>query len=423
MKPVTVIGIGDDGCRSLCPAAFNAVQESTVLVGGARNLEFFADFPGEKILLGKGLSATLKELKPRLASDRLCIVASGDPLFYGAGALVVKAFGLDNVTIIPHPSAMQLAFSRLGVSWAKVNIISLHGRPLFGLVARIRASQQVALFTDEVNSPAAIAAHLLRYHQPSWQATVLENLGSSDERVQSFSLNELAERHDKEDFSPLNIVYLERQASTPHHDSSGGIALRNMAEEQFAKKVPKLGLITKKEVRSLTLAALQLPRGGVFYDIGAGSGSVAIEASFLMPEGKVYAVECDEACQEFIDDNLLSHGVDNGIAIKGRAPDAISEIPDDADGIFIGGSRGSMADIVTVCHERLKPGGSLVINAVTMESVTAAHEALLGISKDHGGDFAVSLVQISRGKPLAGKYHRYEALNPIHIFSYRKPSL
>lgn len=418
MKPVTVIGIGDDGCRSLSPAAYNAVQEATVLVGGERNLEFFSDFPGEKIILAGGMFKTLKELKDRLNSDRLCIVASGDPLFYGVAPLVIKAFGHDKVEVIPHPSAMQLAFSRLGVGWAKTNIISLHGRPLFGLVARIRHSQQVALFTDGDNTPARIAQHLIRYNDADFKATVLENLGSMDERVRSFDLHELAASQDNDQsaFSPLNIVYLERKGEADRKPA----LVPNLAEEQFAKKVPKLGLITKKEVRSLTLSALQLPPDGVFYDIGAGSGSVAIEASYLVPEGKVYTVECDEACQGFIEDNLLTHGVDNGVAIRGRAPEAIHDIPDDADGIFIGGSRGSMMDIVKLCHARLKPGGRLVINAVTMESVTSAQDALNALSGE-ASDWDVILVQISRGKPLAGKYHRYEALNPIHIFSYRKP--
>lgn len=427
MKPVTVIGIGDDGCRSLSPAAYNAVQEATVLIGGERNLEFFSDFPGEKITLAGGMMKTLKALGERLSSDRLCIVASGDPLFYGVAPLVIKAFGKDNVEVIPHPSAMQLAFSRLGVGWAKVNIISLHGRALFGLVARIRHSQQVALFTDGDNTPAVIAQHLIRYNDGDFRATVLENLGGMDERVRSFSLSELAAMTGAEEFSPLNIVYLERLEQSQQVKAAKAQS-PNMAEEQFAKKVPKLGLITKKEVRSLTLSALQLPPDGVFYDIGAGSGSVAIEASYLVPDGKVYTVECDEACQGFIEDNLLTHGVDNGVAIRGRAPEAISAIPDDADGIFIGGSRGSMVDIVKVCHDRLKPGGHLVINAVTMESVTSAQDALNALSdeaRDSDGSstetWAVTLVQISRGKPLAGKYHRYEALNPIHIFSYRKP--
>lgn len=418
MKPVTVIGIGDDGCRSLSPAAFNAVQEATVLAGGARNLEFFSDFPGDKITLAKGLSQTLAELKPRIATDRIVVVASGDPLFYGIGPLVIKAFGQDNVQIMPHPSAMQLAFCHLGVSWAQANIVSLHGRKLFGLVSRIRHSSKVAMFTDGDNTPPVIARHLLRYHQPNWQATVLENLGSSEERVRRMNLDELAQMDGE--FSPLNILYLQRK-ELERKEPSKNIAIANLPEERFAKKVPKLGLITKREIRTLTLAALALPKDGVMYDIGAGSGAVAIEASLLMPEGKVYAVECDEACQGYIADNLETHGVDNGIAINGRAPEAIAEIPDDADSIFVGGSRGSMAAIVSTCYERLKPGGSLVINGVTMDTVASTQAALNALVKDHGGEMDFSLVQISRSKPLAGKYHRYEALNPIHIFCYRKP--
>ena len=151
------------------------------------------------------------------------------------------------------------------------------------------------------------------------------------------------------------------------------------------------------------------------WDVGAGSGSVSIEAAKLACDGYVYAIECDPEGVEICSQNILSHKVDNVRVIAGKAPEPFADL-DDPDAVFIGGSRGSMAAIIRTAYERLRPNGTMVINAVTLDNVVETKKALTEL----GLKFELCLVNISRGVPLAGKYTKYEALNPIHMFSLEK---
>jgi precorrin-6Y C5,15-methyltransferase (decarboxylating) len=188
-----------------------------------------------------------------------------------------------------------------------------------------------------------------------------------------------------------------------------------LPEETFAKRMPKNGLITKREVRLLSLAALGIAPDAIGWDLGAGSGSVAIEAALLAPRGHVYAIEIDPEGVAICRENVRTHGVDNVRVVEGRAPDALLGL-DAPDAVFIGGSKGSMDAIVACSFEALRPGGRLVVNAVTLENVAEAYASFRG----RGLDPEVTLVQIARGVPLA-RYQRYEALNPIHILAVEKP--
>ena len=179
--------------------------------------------------------------------------------------------------------------------------------------------------------------------------------------------------------------------------------------------MPKNGLITKREVRVLSLASLALSPDSVVWDIGAGSGSVSIEAAMLAPRGHVYAIEVDPEGVSICRENARTHGVDNVRVVEGRAPEALSGL-ETPDAVFVGGSKGSMDEIIAASLDAMRPAGRLVINAVTLENVAEAYAALRG----RGLDPDVTLVQVSRGVPLA-RYQRYEALNPIHIFAVEKP--
>lgn len=408
-RPVTVIGIGDDGCASLTSRAVNAVARAQVLVGGARQLDFFREFTGEKLVLKGGLSGVLGRVAELAEEQNVAILASGDPLFFGVGTQVVRALGAENVEIIPQPSSMQLGFARAGLEWREARFISVHGRPLVGVVARLRAASRALIFTDQENNPARVARHLLEYGQREWQAWVCENLGGADERVRQLSLEALAELTD---IRPLNLLILARNEGTFRAPS----VVPFLHEDAFAKRVPKKGLITKLEVRLLSLAKLGLTAESVVWDIGAGSGSVAIEAGLLAPEGRVYAIEVDPEGVSICEENVRAHGADNVTVIAGRAPEALAELPT-PDAVFVGGSKGSLVPIIDAALERLAPGGRLVINAVTLENAAEAYQALRG----RGLVPDVTLLQVSRAEPLA-HYLRYEALNPIQIFAVQKPA-
>jgi precorrin-6Y C5,15-methyltransferase (decarboxylating) len=407
-RAVTVVGIGDDGCASLTSRAVNAVREAQVLVGGERQLAFFPQFTGERLVIRDGIAALLERVAELAEEHNVCVLASGDPLFFGVGSLLIKKLGAQHVAVIAQPSSVQLAFARAGLKWDDATLLSLHGRPLAGLVTRLRHAFKVALLTDEENSPARIASHLLEHGQTEWKAWVCENLGGPDERVRAFAVADLCA---VKDIAPLNVLVLLR--TDPAWRPPPTIPF--LHEDAFAKRMPKKGLITKREVRLLSLAALQLRPDSIVWDIGAGSGSVSIEAALLAPAGRVYAIEVDPEGVEICRENARNHGVDNIRVVAGRAPEALAEL-DSPDAVFVGGSKGSMETIVDTALERLRPGGRLVANAVTLENAGEIYQSLRrrGLVPD------VTLLQVSRSEPLA-HYQRYEALNPIQMFAVTRP--
>lgn len=405
-RAVRVVGIGDDGCRSLSSRAFDAIAASQVLVGGARQLAFFPDFPGRKLTIAGRLDALLKEVQRLADENTVCVLASGDPLLFGIGARVIALLGAEHVEVLPAPSSAQLAFARAGVAWDDARVISVHGRALAGVAAQLRGVRKAALFTDAENNPRRIAQHLLAHNFGEATAYVCEHLGGADERVRRLGLSELAQ---EQDLAALNVLVLVReQAQSP-------AIIPYLPETAFEKRVPKLGLITKREVRLLSLAALQLTPTSVVWDVGAGSGSVGIEAALIARRGRVYAVEIDAQCVAMIRDNARAHGADNLTVVEGLAPDALLEL-EAPDAVFIGGSKGSMQKIMELAFSRLSPGGSLVVNAITLENMHEAYAAARGL----GVTPELSLVQVSRAEPLA-RYMRFAAQNPIQILSVQKP--
>ena len=407
-RAVTVVGIGDDGCKGLSARALDAVLGAQWLVGGARQLAFFPEFHGERIVLQDGIGAALERVAAIADENNVCVLASGDPLFFGIGSLVIKKVGAAHVAVIPQPSSVQWAFARAGIKWDDAQFLSLHGRPRTGLVSRLRRMSKAALLTDPENNPPALARHLLDHGQSGWRAWVCENLGGPGERVRSFDLDALAAEGD---VGPLNVLLLVREDPAWRPPP----LIPFLPEEAFAKRIPKKGLITKREVRLLSLAALELRADSVVWDVGAASGSVAIEAAMLAPEGRVFAIEVDDESVAICRDNVKTLGVDNVEVIAGLAPAALEGLPA-PHAVFVGGSKGSMAEIIDVAWERLAPGGRLVVNAITLENVNEAYQAL----RRHDVVPEVTLVQIARAEPLA-RYLRFEALNPIQIFAASKP--
>jgi precorrin-6Y C5,15-methyltransferase (decarboxylating) len=403
-----MVGIGDDGCKGMTSRAMDAVASAEWLVGGERQLAFFPEFRGERIVLKDGLGAALDRVAALAAESNVCVLASGDPMFFGIGALVIKKVGAEHVEVIPQPSSIQWAFARAGMKWDDAAFLSLHGRSRVGFLTRLKREAKVALFTDETNSPTRLAAHMLEHGEIGWKAWVCENLAGPGERIRSFTIADLATT---DDVGPLNVLLLVRNDAAWRRPP----AIPFLHEDAFAKRMPKKGLITKREVRLLSLATLGIRPDSVVWDIGAGSGSVSIEAALLAPEGKVYAIEIDPEGVEICRENVLAHAVDNVEVIAGRAPEALADL-DTPDAVFVGGSKGSMRDIIEVALERLTPGGRLVVNAITLENAGEAYQAF----RERGLVPEVTLLQISRGEPLA-RYLRYEALNPIQIFAVTKP--
>ncbi|MFF5995689.1 precorrin-6y C5,15-methyltransferase (decarboxylating) subunit CbiE [Lysinibacillus sp. KU-BSD001] len=395
-----MIGIGDNGIEGLLPQYRQWIEESEVLVGGERHLDFFPQYNGEKIILKGGLTKIASYLIEETRS--VVILASGDPLFYGIGGVLAKKLPLE---IYPYTSSIQLAFSRMQESWQDAYITSLHGRSIKGFAQKIDGYKKVAILTDEHNTPSSIASYLKHYNLTEYEAFVAENLEGINERCGFYSLDEM----EQQTFSPLNVVILRQIAQPPQY------AL-GIEDALFIQRKPDKGLITKKEIRVLSLQAMQLTKDSVVWDIGTCTGSVAIEAAKIAREGAVYAIEKNEADLENCFANQQRFRVDV-TAKLGKAPSGLDEFPD-PDAIFIGGNGGEMEQLLTLCIQRLKEGGHFVMNVATIENLYKAVECLKSL------DCEVSILQaqLARSKPILDMT-RFEPLNPIFIITATKKGI
>ena len=392
-----MIGIGDSGATGLLPQYIKWINDCDVLVGGERHLAFFPSFKGEKLVIKGGLKPLIETLQKE--TRNVVILVSGDPLFYGLGGVLAKKLSIE---IYPYTSSMQLAFSKMQESWQDAYITSLHGRPIKGFAQKIDGRKKVAILTDEINSPQAIATYLKRFGMLEYDAFIAENLEGTQERCRFMSLDEM----EKETFSPLNVVILKQREEVKR--SAIGID-----DTAFYQRKPDKGLITKKEIRVLCLNELQIKEDSVVWDIGTCTGSVAIEAAKIAREGAVYAIEKNEGDLENCFMNQQKHRTDF-TAILGKAPERLDEFPD-PNAIFIGGNGGNMQHLLALCIERLQNGGRLVMNIATIENLAEA----MGHLKSLGCEVTVLQAQISRSKPILN-LTRFEPLNPIFIVTAQK---
>ncbi|CAM3790778.1 precorrin-6y C5,15-methyltransferase (decarboxylating) subunit CbiE [Mesobacillus zeae] len=391
---IKMIGIGDEGRQSLLPLYEKIIGNSEVLVGGERHLAHFPEYKGEKIPVKGGIGVLADRLVQE--SRRVVILASGDPLFYGIGGYLSSKMDLE---IYPYFSSIQLAFARMKESWQDAYFTSVHGRSMKGLAQRIDGQIKIALLTDEENSPSKIAAYLKSFGMTEYRAFVAENLGGENERTGWYELKDM----ENTVFSPLNVVILKKTGPSPEWPFG-------IPDEEFSQRKPDKGLITKREIRTLSLSELKIKPDSTVWDIGTCTGSVSIEAAKLAREGAVYSVEKNEHDLVNCYENMKKFRTDFTV-VHSLAPQGLGEFPD-PNAVFIGGTAGGMDDILDVCCSRLKQNGRIVLNAVTVESLSGAMEAF----KERNFKVSVTLAQISRSKPIL-QLTRFEALNPVYIIT------
>ncbi|MFX3647183.1 MAG: precorrin-6y C5,15-methyltransferase (decarboxylating) subunit CbiE [Paenibacillus sp.] len=400
-RKIRIIGVGEEGAAGLTTESLNLIQEADVLVGGERQLQYFPAFAGERLAIKSGLSDLAVKIKALQATHNVVVLASGDPLFYGIAGYLARKLGPDQLEIRPNLSSLQLAFARLGESWHDAALESVHGRPLKGLAQRIDGKAKIALLTDEHNSPAAIGAYLQQFGMTEYDAYVAENLGGADERARHYTLDELAAA----ECSPLNVVILLRRKDAPTPRKGFGFA-----DEEFHQRKPEKGLITKREVRAFSLSELKLGEDSIVWDIGAGSGSVAVECTRLAPRGQVFAIEKNEGDLVNIEANRVKFRTDFTV-LHAKAPAGLDELPH-PDAVFIGGSGGELGQLIALCASRLRPEGRLVVNAATIETLHDSMKAM----REAGMDASVTLLQTARSKPILNMT-RFDGLNPIYVIT------
>ncbi|HEY2156613.1 MAG TPA: precorrin-6y C5,15-methyltransferase (decarboxylating) subunit CbiE, partial [Isosphaeraceae bacterium] len=305
---LTIIGIGDDGLAGLTDASRRTIVDADLVLGAPSTLAAVGDANDRKVALEPDMPAALRQVKEALASRRPVLVVEGDPLFYGVARYLCDRLGKDHFEVVPHVSSMQLAFARVKESWEDAYLTNLAGRPVESVIDRIRIAEKVGLFSSDECPPSRLARSLLDRGIDYFKAYVCENLGSPDERVTQGDLDDVAGL----DFDPLNVMILIRKPGRPDRASrSSRYRLFGNPDDAFAQSQPKRGLITQAEVRAIALAQLDIRPTSVVWDIGAGSGSVAIEAAQLAHEGAVFAVEPEPGDVALIQANAEAFGVPN----------------------------------------------------------------------------------------------------------------
>ena len=408
---IHIVGIGDDGVDGMTAHARRLVESAELLLGPTSCTALLPAALRSRLQAAAGLDELVERIET--AGDRrIVVLASGDPLFYGTARYVCSRLGKDRFEVVPHVSSMQLAFARVKESWEEAFLANLAGQSIERVVERIRGADTAGLFTSEQWPPAAVARALLDEGIDHFQAYVCENLGSPDERVTQGSLADIA----RETFGPLNVMILVRRAPPIDAAATAGTRLFGNPDECFLQSRPKRGLLTPAEVRALALAELALKPSSVVWDVGAGSGSVSLEAARIAREGTVYAIEMDPDDQQLIVENARRFGVANLRPVLGRAPEAWGPLPD-PDAVYVGGSGRDVAMLVEQAWGRLARGGRLVTACNSIENLTAVHSLL----RARSGDAAYWMVNIARGVEQLDRI-RFEAINPVFLIAATKPA-
>ncbi|MEE8574161.1 MAG: precorrin-6y C5,15-methyltransferase (decarboxylating) subunit CbiE [Thermodesulfobacteriota bacterium] len=393
---IYVIGVGLAGKESFPVSLLKKIESAEMLVGSARHLTLFTDYKGEVVKLAKlepaikKISALIKKKK----SAKIVVLATGDPGLFGIGELITKKFGKKSVRIIPNVSTVQEAFARINESWNGAKIISAHGigadgeRSLGSAVETILGNMKTVLFTDPKNTPACVARALLERGAEGLTAYVFEALGTKREKITRATLSAIT----KKKFDQLNLMIFIRGGIK----KTAAVKLKTpgLPDDRF---IHRKGLITKSEVRAITLSKLAPADGDVIWDVGSGSGSVAIEAELLTSGSRVFAIEEKPPRVHDIKKNALKLGATNLFVIKGTAPESLKGLPR-PDKVFIGGGGEGVKKILSFVSKKIKPGAVVVVNAVTIDTVTAA----TGFFKRGKWDFELAEVNVAKTKDVAG---------------------
>ncbi|AFZ49595.1 bifunctional cobalt-precorrin-7 (C(5))-methyltransferase/cobalt-precorrin-6B (C(15))-methyltransferase [Dactylococcopsis salina] len=405
--PISVVGVGLDGREGLTEKVRKIINEATVLVGSERQLSYFTSSAAKAVKLGN-LEETIALIKTHQeASEKIVILTSGDPLFYGLGRLLLEHFPPNQLTFYPHLSALQIAFNRIKIPWQNATLISAHGRNTEALVKAIqRGDKKIGILTDYNNNPSAIAQLITALDLPfSYQFWVCENLEGTEESCRCLDLETVK----SEQFSALNVVILLRE-ETPIPDLETLPSL-GLTDDLFLSFPDRPGLMTKREIRPLILAELGLKPEQIIWDIGAGTGAVSIEIARLFPTSHIYALEKTAMGASLIKANCQRLNVENVTVIEGSAPE---KLPNSIhpQRIFIGGTGGNLTAILNHCEEQLVTGGRIVFALATLENLEEARQWL----REHQWLDRILQIQISRSLPIA-HLTRFSPLNPVTLLT------
>lgn len=406
-----VIGLGLEGLQCLSPQAQVCLAQAEIIGGSKAHLQTVVDHPARKLPLGSDIVAWLDQIADSLQQQSVVVLASGDPLFFGLGRLLTERFDRQCLRFYPQVSSVQLAFNRLGIPWQSATVVSVHGRQPDRLEQVLKQGKSpLAVLTDWVHTPGEIA-RLIRDMRPPvpYRMWVCSNLGASQETIQAISITDAI----KASFPNPNVVVLVADSL----DSDRPQPLFGIADGDFYTFPDQPGLITKQEVRALSLSLLRLRPNITVWDVGAGTGSISIEIARLVPDAQIYAVEKTAAGLALIEKNCHRFGATQVFAIRGGAPAVLESLPK-PDRIVIGGGGKAMSDILDVCCDRIRPGGTIVANFATIETCMLTKQQL----QDQGWIVQLLQVNIARSATLATtNTTRFVPLNPVILLQASRP--
>ncbi|TNE68012.1 MAG: precorrin-6y C5,15-methyltransferase (decarboxylating) subunit CbiE [Rhodobacteraceae bacterium] len=391
-----VIGIGDNGLDSLAPATCTVLEDAEVIFGADRHHALTAPLTAERRAWPSPFDALISDLKS-LRGRRVAVLATGDPLWYSVGARIGRELDPSEILYHPQLSAFQLAACRMGWSLADCETLTIHGRPAEQVIPFIAASQQLLVLTKGSESPSKIAQILRdRGFSPS-RMTVLAHMGGAEEA--RFDGTAADWSHEVPEFHTLAVDLIAEEGATL-------LPRFGLPDHAFVSD----GNMTKQEVRAVTLAKLGPVRGGLLWDIGCGSGSVAIEWMRAARDARAIGIEHRADRRTLAAQNALALGAPALKLIDAKAPDGLADLPA-PDAVFIGG--GLTRGVVEMALAALKPHGRLVANAVTLEG----EAMLLSLRSEFGGD--LSRLSVSRAKPV-GSLSGWKPFMPVTQWSLTK---
>jgi precorrin-6Y C5,15-methyltransferase (decarboxylating) len=381
---VTVVGIGADGWPGLSPGAQEALRDAEAVIGGPRQLELLpADCAAERVTWPSPLRPAVAGLLASHAGRRLAVLASGDPMFYGIGRALAEELGPEALHVRPHPSSVSYACARLGWPVEDTRTVTLVGRPTGQLAAALHDGRRLLVLSAGADTPAEVASLLRARGFGPTRMRILEQLGAPAERV----VDGRADDWSAPPGDPLNVVALECRRDEGALRLS---AVPGLPDEAYEHD----GQLTKRHIRAATLAALGPAPGELLWDVGGGSGSIAIEWMRTDPSCRAVTVERDPARAARITRNADALGVPALRVVTSAAPDSLAGLPV-PDAVFIGGGL-TVPGLLDACWDALPAGGRLVANTVTLES-----EALLARRHAlHGGELV--RLAVSHAVPVGG---------------------
>jgi precorrin-6Y C5,15-methyltransferase (decarboxylating) len=395
---LAVVGIGEDGIDGLSPAARALVAQAEFVVGGRRHLALAGDLAAETFAWPSPIEGALDVIEARRGRP-VCVLASGDPFFFGVGAMLMRRFSPGETLCVPAPSAFALAAARLGWSQQDCAMLSLHGRPLEAILPHLQPGARVLALSWDEATPAKLVALLAARGLGRSRLTVCEAMGGPRERIRA---------SEAESFALDNIVALNTIALDVIADRDAKILPRapGLPDDWFEHD----GQITKRDIRAVTLSALAPRRGEVLWDVGAGSGSIGIEWMLADPANRAIAIEANAERAARAARNALNLGVPALEVVVGRAPEAFRDLGTPG-AVFIGGGA---AGAIEAAAAALRPGGRLVVNAVTLET-----QALLVEERaKRGGDLVQ--IAVAHAEPV-GRFTGWRTAMPIVQWRWTRP--